>query len=198
MTEGTARLNQKPNKQDTQFSLNPKISYILKVDLHAQGEDDQPDPGGVGVGQVPDNNFWARYINGKRTRGIKLCHWNIGGGYLQNKTDEIKRLVDDYTPHILGISEASFWSHHNMEDIKIPNYKVFLSTTLSNPQLNVSRIAVFVHNDVSVTLRDDLMDEEFSSVWLEVGLSRQKKFLVSHIYRDWQYLGQQNQDSLAF
>ena len=72
-----------------------------------------------------------------------------------------------------------------------------MSATLSNPQLNVSRIAVFVHNDVSVTLRDDLMDEEFSSIWLEVGLSRQKKFLISHIYRDWQYLGQQNQDSLT-
>ena len=48
-----------------------------------------------------------------------------------------------------------------------------------------------------MTVRNDLMNNEFSSVWLEIGLPRQKKFLVSHIYRDWQYLGQQNRDSLT-
>ena len=191
---------QKPGEQNTKFSLELKISYFPTVSLQVLGEDDQPDPGGGEVQQVPvliDNNFWARYINGNRTRGIKLCHWNIGGGYLQNKTDHINKLIDDYSPHILGISEASFWSFQNLDDIQIPKYKVFLACTLSNPQLNVSRIAVYVHEDISVTVRNDLMNEEFSSVWLEVGLTRQKKFLISHIYRDWQFQGQQNVDSLT-
>ena len=151
-------------------------------------------PGGQ-VGRM--SNFWARYINGNRKRGIKLCHWNIGGGYLCNKMDTIRNLVDEYSPHIVGISEASFMPNHSLDDVKIENYKTFFSKTLSNSQLNTSRLAVYVHQDVAATVREDLMDEEFSSVWLEVGLPRQKKFLVSHIYRDWQFIRQQNQNSLT-
>ena len=144
-----------------------------------------------------NNNFWARYTNGNRNKGIKLCHWNIGGGYLCNKIDTIETLIADYSPHILGISEASFWSDHNLDDVQIPKYKLYLANTLLNPQLNVSRVAVYVHEDVSVKVRNDLMNDEFSSVWLEVGLPRQKKFLVSNLYRDWQYIRQHNHDSLA-
>ena len=192
--------NQKPIEQNTKFSLKLKMSFFPTVSLQVQSVDDPPDPGAVGAKHVSvliDNNFWARYINGNRIRGIKLCHWNIGGGYLQNKTEHLNKLIDDYSPHILGISEASFWSFQNLDNIQIPKYKVFLASTLKNPQLNVSRVAVYVHEDISVTVRDDLMNEEFSSVWLEVGLTRQKEFLISHIYREWQYQGQQNQDSLT-
>ena len=105
--------------------------------------------------------------------------------------------MSDYSPHILGISEASFWTDHNLEDVQIPNYKLFLANTLKNPQLNVSRVAVYVHEDINVKIREDLMTEDFSSVWLEVGLPRQKKFLVSHVYRDWQHMRQQDHTSLS-
>ena len=143
------------------------------------------------------NNFWARYVYGNRNRGIKLCHWNVGGGYLYNKIDTITNLIEEYTPHVLGISEASFRGDHRLEDVQISGYKLYLAKTLKNPQLNISRVAVYVHEDIIVNVRDDLMNEEFSSIWLELGLPRQKKFLVSHIYRDWQYVRQQNHDSLS-
>ena len=39
------------------------------------------------------------------------------------------------------------------------------------------------------------MSDSFSSIWLEVGLKRQKKFLVSNVYRDWKFVHQQNQES---
>ena len=146
-------------------------------------KDNPPYPGGQ-VGKM--NNFWARYVYGNRSRGIKLCHWNIGGGYLCNKMDTIRNLIEDYTPHILGISEASFKSDHSLDDVNIPKYKVFFSKTLKNPQLNVSRVAVYVSEDINAAVRNYLKNDEFSSVWIEVGLSRQKKFLVSHIYGDWQ------------
>ena len=38
------------------------------------------------------------------------------------------------------------------------------------------------------------MNDTFSSVWLEIGLPRKKKILV---YRDWQYLGQESDESLS-
>ena len=60
---------------------------------------------------------------------------------------------------------------------------------MENPEINVSRVAVYVHKDVIVSVRNDLTNDEVSSIWLEVGLHRQKKFLVSNIYREWQYVG---------
>ena len=44
-------------------------------------------------------------------------------------------------------------------------------------------------------LRQYLMNDSFSSIWLEINLPRQKKFLVCHAYRDWQYLNQGNKVS---
>ena len=40
------------------------------------------------------------------------------------------------------------------------------------------------------------MSDKFSSIWLEVGLPGRQKFLVCNIYRDWQYIGQDNHSSL--
>ena len=44
-------------------------------------------------------------------------------------------------------------------------------------------------------VRHDLMNDSFSSIWLEIGLPRQKKILVCNIYREWQYLGQEDHSS---
>ena len=156
-------------------------------------DDDPPDPGKI---KAEKGNFWARYVNGNRNKGIKICHWNIGGGYLCNKMDTIEAILLDHSPHIIGLSEASFWGEHNLDDVRIPNYKVFFANTLNNPSLNISRVAVYVHQDVTVRLREDLMSQDFSSIWLEVGLPRQKKFLISQIYRDWQYVKQETNTSL--
>ena len=45
------------------------------------------------------------------------------------------------------------------------------------------------------TVRDDLMSDKFSSIWLELGLPGKKKFLVCQLYREWQYMGQVDNDS---
>ena len=34
------------------------------------------------------------------------------------------------------------------------------------------------------------MSDEFSSIWLELGLPNKKKFLVCQFYREWRYMGQ--------
>ena len=39
------------------------------------------------------------------------------------------------------------------------------------------------------------MDDKFSSIWLELGLPRKKKFLICQLYREWQYLGQEDSTS---
>ena len=147
--------------------------------------------------KVTDFNFLARYTNGNgRSRnGLKMAHINLGGGFLINRKNEIEHIIGDYKPHVLGISETRFEHNHSLEDVNIDNYDLYLCKTLQNPQLRTSRCAVYVHKDVVVKERLDLMNETFSSVWLELGLPKQKKILVANIYREWQYLHQGNDNS---
>ena len=48
-----------------------------------------------------------------------------------------------------------------------------------------------------VKRRSDLEDSALSAIWLEVGMSRQRKILVANVYREWQHMGQgqENQSS---
>ena len=43
-----------------------------------------------------------------------------------------------------------------------------------------------------VKVRADLMSNSYSSIWLEVGLPRHKKFLVGQTYREWQLPNQKD------
>ena len=61
----------------------------------------------------------------------------------------------------------------------------------------VCRVAEFTHKDLVVKQRLDLTNDSFSSIWLEVGLPRQRKILIYNLYREWQYLGQTTNESLA-
>ena len=124
-------------------------------------------------------------------------HWNAGGGFLKNRIHEIENVISGYRPHLFGISETCFKKGHNITDVQIQDYQVYFSKTLENPSLEVSRLAVYVHKDIiKPKLRLDLMSDDFSSIWLEIHLPRQKRILVGNAYRDWQYLGQNDNSSL--
>jgi hypothetical protein len=146
--------------------------------------------------EIIDNNFQSRYKHGNRQKnGLKIMHWNACGKHLINKIGNIESVINGYRPHFLGISEANLLKKHDITDVQIENYTLYVSNTLSNPSIEASRVVVFVHNDVICKVRHDLMNDKFSSIWLEVHLPRQKKFLVCHAYRDWQYMKQGNNDS---
>ena len=67
--------------------------------------------------------------------------------------------------------------------------------TMENENLRISRVVVYTHKSLVVKLRPDLMSDSFSSIWMEIGLPRKKKFLVCQLYREWQYLGQPDRAS---
>ena len=146
--------------------------------------------------RIVNFNFLAKITFGnRRTNGIKICQWNAGNGFLSNKQAELCSIVDEFKPHVLGVTESCFKKSHNVDDVKISGYQLFVSNTIKNPNLGVSRSCVYVHDDLNVKLRDDLMNDSFSSVWLELGKPRQKKLLLCVLYRDWQYLNQANEIS---
>ena len=49
----------------------------------------------------------------------------------------------------------------------------------------VSSVTVYTQKDFVVKERLGLMNDTFSSVWLEVGLPRQKKILICNLYCEW-------------
>ena len=141
-------------------------------------------------------NQLARAVTGNRSnRGIKLAHWNAGSAHLPNKMDDLVDVVSDLHPHVLGVSEANLKREHSLESVQIPEYDLVLSKTLDNDQLRMSRIVCYKHQSMVGKVREDLMDENFSSIWLELGLPRKRKFLVCQLYREWQYIGQEDHSS---
>ena len=115
-----------------------------------------------------DVNFYARYTYGNRkSRGIRLCHWNAGNAYLVNKMNSIENVIGRYSPHIIGISEANLLKSHSLSDVQIPDYELFLSSTMDNNSLQYSRVVVYKHSSITSKVRSDLMSDSFSSIWLE-------------------------------
>ena len=156
-----------------------------------------PDPPtGTKTFQLEDKNFLARYTYGnKRQHGIKIVHWNKGSSFLQNKRDDIESVIQKYHPHILGLSEANLFSHHDLSNVQYPEYTLHSCPTISNPDLNVSRVVVYTHSSLVVKPRPDLMDDKTSAIWLEVGLPNRHKILVCNLYREWGYLHQPDRSS---
>ena len=156
----------------------------------------QPSPWNFGTfstrsSLITDHNFIARMTHGNRRKnGIKICQWNTGGGYLTSKQPELQNIVAEYTPHVLGITESAFKISQNIEDVNIPDYNLHFANTLANPGLEISRACVYVHKDIKAEVRNDLMNDSFSSVWLELGKPRQRRILVCVLYREWQYVNQ--------
>jgi hypothetical protein len=122
-------------------------------------------------------------------------HWNKGPSYLQNKYSEIETIIAGHKPHILGLSEANLRAGHDLNSVQFSDYQLHTAQTLTNPDLQVSRVVVYTHNSLVVKRRHDLEDERISSIWLEVGLPRKKKILMCHAYREWKYLYQADNSS---
>ena len=187
------RNNQKHNIQDKNFSGDISVdfssSFILQYTLNVFAASS--------FSMI--SNFQSRYLNGNRkNQGIKICHWNKGGSHLQNKMPEIRQLVSGLHPHILGISEANLLPNHDQSLVQLTDYNLHLPLTLSGQDNKYCRVVTYTHKSLVAKLRPDLMSETCSSIWLEVGLPRHKRFLVCQTYREWQLLNQgQDNSSLA-
>ena len=145
-----------------------------------------------------NHNFLARYRYGNKRQnkgGISIIHWNKGSSLLANKMGDLSTIIDNYKPLVLGLSEANFRKHDDLEDVRLPDYKMHTSPTIDNPDHGVSRVVVYTHKSWIVKPRPDLMNPWLSTVWLEVGLPRRQKFLICNVYREWGYPNQVDMES---
>ena len=134
------------------------------------------------------SNFQCRYKYGNRnrSRGLRLCHWNKSSAKMSNRLSEIKNIISQHRPHMLGISEANISTSQDLSLFNIADYKIHVGPASVT---GLIRIAVYVHKDIKVKLRPDLMSPNLSSIWFETSFKRSKKILVNKMYREWQQLG---------
>ena len=137
-----------------------------------------------------DNHFAKRTNGNRRQNGIRICHFNKGNSYLCNRICEVENIVNEHRPHVLGLSESNFFKGQDIDEVQIENYNFITAKTLNNPELNVSRVCVYLHNSMVGKVRNDLMDDTFSSIWVEVGLPNKRKILICNAYREGGYMRQ--------
>ena len=120
-------------------------------------------------------NKEIKSYNGNREKSIKIAHWNKGNSLLATKIPEILNIAEQHKHVIIGISEANFSNNHNVGLVQIPHYQLHLGPQGTN---GCSRIAIYSHKDLIVEPCTQLNKTDFSSIWLECRLLRQKKISV--------------------
>ena len=131
-------------------------------------------------------NFWARYLNGNKEerKGIRNSHLNIRS--LKNKVYEIKNIIKEQNPHILGLSECELRKDHNFDikKLKVPGYNLLLPKSWDTA--GFARVAVYVKKSLHYTQIHELEDEVVQSVWLRGGFKNSKQIYFCHAYREHQ------------
>ena len=132
---------------------------------------------------------------GARGKPLKIIYWNKGSSHLFRKMPDVMKIVEQHQPHILALAEANVLQHHDLSELKIPDYTLHLASSISDPTLAVARMAVYTHKTITVKRQPDLEDADLQLICLEAGLPRQKKSLYLMGYRQWQLPSQQDASS---
>ena len=148
-----------------------------------------------------EQNRLVHSLNGnreKRGKGITCAYWNKGPSFLINKQNDIKAILQDHKPHIIGLGEANFKHGHDIQDAAIQGYNLHLDSGLGSAEVGrTARVAVYTHELLRVKRRHDLEDEKVAAIWLECGLPQQKGVLVCMGYRQWRLPGQSDDSSAS-
>ena len=134
-------------------------------------------------GKQQTANFLAKYLNGNIKKGILNAHLNIRS--LANKVSEVKNIIKQHSPNILGLSECELRKvdgRFNESKLKIPGYTLLLPKSWSSK--GIARVAVYVKKSFEFEQLHDLEGEEVQSIWLRGGYKNGKKIYFCHGYRE--------------
>ena len=107
-------------------------------------------------------NKFMKMMNGNKSRrgkGIKILVWNNGKSLLHNAMEEIEALIEEQRPEIFSLSESNLIRDTDMNTVSIDDYTIHTAPTLTNDNLNISRMVVYTSKDLIVKRRHDLEDK---------------------------------------
>ena len=131
-------------------------------------------------------NFFAKYLHGnikENSKGIKAFHVNIRS--LQNKVDEVKKLVQDISPHILGCSECELKNvnqESQLSSLKIPGYQLLLPKSWEAH--GYARVVVYIKKSLNFERIEALEDDHLQTIWVRCGFVNSKKGFFCNGYRE--------------
>ena len=133
--------------------------------------------------EICDFNFLARYQNGNITRkkGILNLHLNIRS--LRNKVPEVKNVIKQHNPNIIGISECELKKDRvDEKSLKIPGYNILYPRSWALH--GYARVVVYVKKTFKYQQVHELEDENVQSVWIKGGQRNSKNIYFCHVYRE--------------
>ena len=142
--------------------------------------------------KIRNNLIKQRNGNGKNT--LSISHWNLGSKLWKNKRNQIQALVDQDNPDVLFISEANLDETTSPHESTIQGYNITLPKTVTRN--GTARLVLLTRDSLDFKLRDDLMDDIFSNIWIKISRPGTKGLLICGLYREHQYLSQDTDWSL--
>ena len=133
--------------------------------------------------EVLNQNFWARYYNGNGTKqkGILNMHLNIRS--LKNKIPEVKNIIKEKNPHILGLSECELVKDSIQEkSLKVPGYDILYPSSWH--AFGRARVIVYVRKNFQYEQVEEIQDDVVQSIWLQGGFQQSKNIMFCHAYRE--------------
>ena len=128
--------------------------------------------------------------NGIIRQNMTLIHWNMGSKMWTRKREEIEAVITQYTPDVLVISESNLLESLENYEKEIQGYQLLLPKTTEVQ--TISRLVMLIKNGIEVKIMDNLMDASLASIWIKVGARGRRPMLVGTIYREHQFLYQQD------
>ena len=121
----------------------------------------------------------------------KKVFWNKGGALqpLHKKINEIEEMVKSNNFGVFGVVEANLFKESNHEDVTIDGYSLLWDLGRENRKRNNSRCVLYIRNDLSYKIRNDLMEMDIPEIWVEVGESNKKRLLLGLFYREFSEWG---------
>ena len=134
-----------------------------------------------------------KIANGNGRKAVTVAHWNLGSTQWKRKVNTIQAEVDLHKPDLIYISEANMYESTPEYETRIVGYKIYKPATVSIHSL--ARLVLLVRESIEVEVKKDLMDNLVTSIWVKV-LGHNSNILIGGIYREHQFLHQQDDSSL--
>ena len=131
----------------------------------------------------------VRAYNGNRVLRnlIKIGHWNAGNGAWDKKRIELEALVLQKSPDILFVSEANLWDTLPDTMRNINGYDLFIPQAMMQKH-KYAQIVLLVRSGVDIQVKEELMHEDISMIWISLNYSPRKKMTIGGVYREHQHL----------
>ena len=102
---------------------------------------------------------------------------------MHENINEIEHVIKSNNFGIFGVIEANFFKENDIKSIEIKGFSVFWDKGRDNVSRQNARCIVYVRDDLSCKLKENLMDEKIPEIWLEVGEPRKRHVLMCIFYR---------------